>query len=103
MPCQRARVADAGDLGQQVVLEVLRLERVGGTLAVAQALDHEQVRARGLLHEVDLRTAEPHRVRVLGSGVHVAGEPLDILVRRADELLYRAPGRMDRLRIRQLL
>ncbi|MGB9183964.1 MAG: CaiB/BaiF CoA-transferase family protein [Solirubrobacteraceae bacterium] len=46
----------------------------GRVLSVPDALGQEQVEARGLLHEVEVRgSAEPRSVQILGGSVHVDG------------------------------
>jgi crotonobetainyl-CoA:carnitine CoA-transferase CaiB-like acyl-CoA transferase len=48
----------------------------GRLLNVNEALHQEQVRVRGLVHEIDIGVAGNEVVHVLGSGVHVDGETL---------------------------
>jgi crotonobetainyl-CoA:carnitine CoA-transferase CaiB-like acyl-CoA transferase len=45
----------------------------GRVLTVPAALDQEQVRVRGLVHEVAMETSDGLPAYVLGSGVHVDG------------------------------
>jgi crotonobetainyl-CoA:carnitine CoA-transferase CaiB-like acyl-CoA transferase len=49
---------------------------VGPILTLAEALDQDQVRSRGLIHQVDVGLAERASVSVLGSAVQVDGAPL---------------------------
>ncbi len=48
----------------------------GPVLTLAQALDQEQVRGRGLVRTIDIELPERKHVSVLGSAVHVDGETL---------------------------
>lgn len=48
----------------------------GPVLTLAQALDQEQVRVRGLVRTIDIELPERKHVSVLGSAVHVDGETL---------------------------
>lgn len=48
----------------------------GRLLSLEEALDQDQVRERGLVHEIDVGVPGSAPVRVLGSGVHVDGETL---------------------------
>lgn len=49
---------------------------VGQLLSVNDALEQEQIRERGLVHEIDVHLPARTSVRVLGSGVHVDGATL---------------------------
>ncbi|MHB1209527.1 MAG: CaiB/BaiF CoA transferase family protein [Acidimicrobiales bacterium] len=53
----------------------------GPVLTLAQALDQEQVRGRGLVRTVDIELPEREHVSVLGSAVHVDGETLHCTTR----------------------
>ncbi len=59
----------------------------GPVLTLAEALDQEQVRSRGLVRTLDIELPERESVSVLGSAVHVDGEPLHTSTRppRLDE------------------
>ena len=48
----------------------------GRVLTLEEALSQEQIRDRGLLHDVEVATSNRGSVKVLGSGVHVNGQPL---------------------------
>ena len=48
----------------------------GRLLDVEQALNQEQIRERGLVHEIVIDAPDGPTVQVLGSGVHVDGETL---------------------------
>ena len=48
----------------------------GRLLTLDQALNQEQVRGRGLLHDVEVSLPDRRTVTVLGSGVHVDGKSL---------------------------
>jgi crotonobetainyl-CoA:carnitine CoA-transferase CaiB-like acyl-CoA transferase len=48
----------------------------GRVLTLEEALSQEQVRGRGLLHEVEVGLPDRRTVTVLGSGVHVDGRSL---------------------------
>jgi len=48
----------------------------GRVLNVHEALSQEQVRARQLLHDVEIVGSRFHTERIIGSGVHVDGEAL---------------------------
>ena len=48
----------------------------GRLLNVEQALNQEQIKVRGLVHDVEVNVPGRPSVKVLGSGVHVDGHPL---------------------------
>ena len=48
----------------------------GQVLSLAEALGQEQIRTRGLVHDVELGLADRPVVPVVGAGVHVDGESL---------------------------
>jgi len=65
----------------------------GRLLNVEEALSHEQIRHRGLVHDLDLALEEETTVQVMGSGVHVDGRtlapssPPPLLSEHTDEIL----------------
>ena len=48
----------------------------GQVLSLAEALGQEQIRTRGLVHDVELGLADRPVVPVVGAGVHVDGQSL---------------------------
>jgi crotonobetainyl-CoA:carnitine CoA-transferase CaiB-like acyl-CoA transferase len=59
----------------EIVLEEARVP-AGRVLTVAEALDQDQVRARGLKHRVEIPVPSTSSVQIFGSGVHVDGKAL---------------------------
>jgi crotonobetainyl-CoA:carnitine CoA-transferase CaiB-like acyl-CoA transferase len=49
---------------------------VGQVLSLADAIDQEQVKVRSLVHDLEVNLDGRERVAVLGSGIHVDGDPI---------------------------